>query len=54
MVPIENQYPGSQALYEWYQERIAKDIMREDGSAGFTNKGLLHEFIGIKAIQHDD
>jgi hypothetical protein len=54
MVPSEEFYPGSQELYEWYQGKLAADFMRENGSAGFTNKGLLKEFIGIKCEQNDD
>ena len=45
---------GSHELYEWYQGKMAEDFMRENGSAGFTNKGLLKEFIGIKCEQNDD
>jgi hypothetical protein len=54
MVPSEEMYPGSQGLYEWYQGKLAADFMREDGSAGYTNKGLLTEFIGIKCEQNSD
>jgi hypothetical protein len=48
VVPSEESYPGSQGLYEWYTTKLADDFRRENGTAGYTNKGLLTElFIGI-------
>ena len=54
MVPDEKYYPGSQALYERYQAALQHDFKRENGTDGYTNKGLLTEFIGIRTTQNDD
>jgi len=54
MVPSEKYYPGSQELYKWYQSRLETDFERENGTAGYTNKGPLKEFIGIGCNQKAD
>jgi hypothetical protein len=54
MVPDEKYYPGSQALYEKYQAALKTDFKRENGTDGYTNKGLLTEFIGIRTTQNND
>jgi hypothetical protein len=54
MVPSEKRYPGSQKLYEWYKQRLQDDFRRESGSEGYTDKGLLKEFIGITCDQRKD
>ena len=54
LVPSEKKYPGSQKLYEWYKEHLKDDFRRESGSEGYTDKGLLKEFIGITCDQRED